>query len=153
VTPRTLLVSALVLAACGVAFTQSQPPPRPTVTPDPAPQAIPPTAVPVAPQAIPQPPRVAVPDVPLSEKSLDQLLDRLEALRGQKAELEKLEQEVLKEVRRKLEKQSDRINRLGIMPSDPLVAPAVPSISNSPAPIPNQLPPPPPGAPAVPRND
>jgi hypothetical protein len=75
-------------------------------------------------------------EVPLAEKSIDQLLDRLEALRGQKAELEKAEQELVKEIRRKMEKQSDRINRLGITPNDSVLPPGVSSSLGPPAGIP-----------------
>jgi hypothetical protein len=123
---RTLLVLALLVAAAGMAHTQT--PPRPTPPPEPAPQLIPPTTV-------PQGPRTA-PELPLSERSLDQLLDRLEALRAQKAELEKQEQDVVKEIRRKAEKQSDRLQRLGVAPNEQFVPPAPATTSYAPAILP-----------------
>jgi hypothetical protein len=102
-----------------VAYTQVQPRAIPATNvptaPQPAPQSV---TDPLLPQPVLQQPTPR-PEVPLAEKSIDQLLDRLEALRAQKAELEKAEQELVKEIRRKMEKQSDRINRLGITPNDP----------------------------------
>ncbi len=122
--PRALLVPVLLVAAGGLAYTQ--PVPRSAPVPD-GPQLIPPPGVP------PTTPRVVgATDVP-AERSLDQLLDRLEALRAQKAELERQEQEVVKEIRRKVEKQSDRLQRLGV--SDPIL-PAAPSVSFAPTVIP-----------------
>jgi hypothetical protein len=106
-----------------------------------------PTAPQLAPQSgydplTPQPMVASKTEVPLSDKSLDQMLDRLEALRAQKAELEKAEQEVVKEIRRKLEKQGDRMNRLGITPTDLVPPPAAcsslgppPGIPTSPMPV------------------
>lgn len=114
--PRALLVPALLVAAGGIAFTQ---PTSPPVTP----------ALPDA--RLPSPPGVPV---AAAEKSLDQLLDRLEALRAQKAELERQEQEVVKEIRRKVEKQSDRLQRLGV--NDPQLPPPPPSVSFAPSVIP-----------------
>ena len=127
---RNLLVPALLLVACGVAYTQSQP------------RGIPSPGVPTAPQPVPQSvpsepqPAVTPSSVPLAEKTLDQLLDRLEALRAQKAELEKAEQEVVKEIRRKLERQADRVNRLGITANDLFPPPGVSSSLGPPAGIP-----------------
>ncbi|MBN9521459.1 hypothetical protein J0H58_23555 [bacterium] len=132
--PRALLVPALLVAASGLAYTQ--PAPRPAQVPEPA-RLIPPPGVPFT------PPRPAPADAPPAEKSLDQLLDRLEALRAQKAELERQEQEVVKEIRRKVERQSDRLQRLGV--NDPLLSPPSPSVSFAPAVIPTV-----PSVPAVP---
>ena len=107
-TVRTLLGSVALLGiANGSAF--SQPPKPSTYAPytPPAqktePQNIPPTDVPTT-------PRVA----PAQEKSLDQLLDELEALRDKRAEIEKKEAELTKAILRKSEKQADRMNRLGV---------------------------------------
>src|SRR5262245_16723467 len=61
VSPRTLLVPALILALGGVAYTQSQP--RPTPPPD----VIPAPGVPAVPQPTPR-------ADPPAEKSLEQLL-------------------------------------------------------------------------------
>jgi hypothetical protein len=65
---------------------------------------IPQANLPTAPRAV----------APPAEKSLDQLLDELEALRAQKAELEKKEAELTKAIRQKAERQADRMNRLGL---------------------------------------
>jgi hypothetical protein len=137
--PRTLLVPALLVAAGGIAYTQ--PAPRAAPAHAPIPEAIPSPGVPFT------PPRSANVDVPPAEKSLDQLLDRLESLRAQKAELERQEQEVVKEIRRKVEKQSDRLQRLGVNDSiapvpppsvsfAPNVIPALPAVPNAPPVIP-----------------
>lgn len=111
--PRALLVPALLVAAGGIAYTQ------------PAPQTVPPT--------LPDARLPSLPGGPVSS-SLDQLLDRLEALRAQKADLERQEQEVVKEIRRKVEKQSDRLQRLGV--NEPFVPPPPPSVSFAPTVIP-----------------
>jgi hypothetical protein len=66
---------------------------------------------------------VTPPTLPAAEKTIDQLLNEVEQLRVQKAELAKREQELLKEVRLKLEKQAERVNRLGIAPSPPATLP------------------------------
>ncbi len=49
-----------------------------------------------------------------AEKSIGQMMDRLEGLRAQKAELERQEQALVKEIREQLEKQGDRARQLGI---------------------------------------
>src|SRR5205823_11197464 len=109
----------LVLLAAAAAYTQSQPPapvgggptlPAPvTVSPDLAPpsvvpplprQSIPPQSVPVAPK----------------EPTVDEMLDSLERLRAQKLEIEKREQELVAAIRRKIEKQAERLERLGVAP-------------------------------------
>ena len=116
---RMFAVAVLLVAAGGVAYTQYTPPdapqkvrPRPEQPSLAEPDTIPKTSVP----STVQPDTKSAP----ADKAIDQLLDRLESLRAQKAELEKAEAEVVKEIRRKLEKQSDRINRLGIFPAGPL---------------------------------
>jgi outer membrane protein assembly factor BamA len=50
---------------------------------------------------------------PVKEKSLDQMLDELEALRVQKAQMEKKEQELLKAIQQKAAKQAERMKQLG----------------------------------------
>lgn len=105
---RLLIVSALFAAAAGVAHTQ--PPPTP-LFPD------------VRSQVIPQTP--AVPPA-LAEKSLEKMLDQLEGLRSKKAELEKQEQELMKDIRKVLDKQEERVKRLGVVtppPPAPVVVP------------------------------
>ncbi len=111
---RLLIVSALFAAAAGVAHTQP-PPTTPPLIPDVRTQLVP-TAPPLVPQALP--PATA-------EKSLEKMLDQLEGLRTRKAELEKQEQELMKEVRKMLDKQDERVKRLGVVapPPPPVVVP------------------------------
>lgn len=122
---RTLLGSITLL---GVAFgsARSQQPSTYTPYPPPAqksePQTIPPTDLPTR----------SAPPAP--EKSLDQLLDELEALRDKKAEIEKKEAELTKAILRKSERQADRMNRLGVGGTGGLVPVApVPSVAPVPA--------------------
>ncbi|MBN9517366.1 hypothetical protein J0H58_02430 [bacterium] len=100
--PRLLLVPVLLVAAGGVALTQSPGP----VTPMPV---YPDFRVQVAPTPVAStlPPRPA-------EKSIDKMMDQLDAVRAQKAELERQEQALVKEIRERLEKQGDRARQLGI---------------------------------------
>jgi hypothetical protein len=123
VSPRTLLVSVvLAAAACAVVYSQQPtPPPRPQpVTPTPAAPEVVPT--PNIPPAGVQ----AVPDVPLSARSMDQLLDKLEALRAQKAAIEKQEQDLLRAIRAKQQQYNERLEKLGVSPRpvEPFAPPA-----------------------------
>src|SRR5437763_5743531 len=113
-----LLVAVLVLpAVAAVAYTQSQPPavpplPSPPVVqqadPAPPPAAIrPPEGRIIPPQSVPVAPK---------EPTVDEMLDSLERLRAQKAEIEKREQELVAAIRRKIEKQAERLERLGVAP-------------------------------------
>lgn len=98
----------------------------------------------IGPVTIPQDtPTVAPPAARAAAKSLDQLLDRLEDLRAQKAELDRQEAEVVKEIRRKMERQTDRLQRLGVGTDGitPGVIPAAPSVSFSPVMLPTLAPP------------
>ena len=108
------LFAAVVLLVVG-SVGNSQPP----VGPSPQTQNIPPLSV-------PKTPPVTAP----AEKTVDEMLDELESLRGQKAELEKKEAELVKAIQRKIEKQADRLNRLGIG------APVVPTAPVLPQPLP-----------------
>ncbi len=125
---------ALLIAICGMAYTQQPGSPDALIFPTP----LPPPSLPVA-SAIPKldstPPIFTPPIAVPPEPSVDQLLDKLEALRSQKAELEKQEQELLKVVRQKLAKQSDRMGRLGIANTDPAVVPK-PQVPKLPSTIP-----------------
>lgn len=51
------------------------------------------------------------------EKSVGQLLDELERVQAQKAELENKEQELKAAIRRGLVKQAERLNKLGVDPN------------------------------------
>ena len=67
-------------------------------------------------------PRRDLPGLPDEERksaapkdaTIDQLLDQIVKLRQQKAEIEKKEQELMAEVQKKLGKQTERLNQLGI---------------------------------------
>jgi hypothetical protein len=52
------------------------------------------------------------------EKSVDDLLNELERVQAQKAELEKKEQELKAQLRKKLEAQTERLKKLGVAPKD-----------------------------------
>jgi ABC-type Fe3+-hydroxamate transport system substrate-binding protein len=122
-----IAVAALLAIAGGVAYSQAPKPapPAPGTSAPAPPELIPPSGVPVVPVA---------PAAP-QEKTIDQILDDLERVRLQKAELEKKEQELIKEARRRLEKQADRANRLGVVPvpPEPPVPTTVPAPSSVPA--------------------
>jgi hypothetical protein len=113
---RTLLaLIALLALVCGRGPSQPPttiPPPAPYTPPPADPyQTKPPVLVaPAGPQRIPPP---SFP-VPVPERTLDQLLDDLETLRAQKAEIEKKEAELTKTIQKKAEKQSDRLKSLGL---------------------------------------
>jgi hypothetical protein len=108
-----LLIVPAVFAAAAAAHTQ--PPPPPPLYPDVRSQVIPPAP------AVPAP-------VVTAEKSLEKMLDQLEGLRTRKADLEKQEQELMKEVRKLLEKQDERVKRLGVVPPAPPLASAPPPV-------------------------
>jgi hypothetical protein len=113
---RTLVVAVgLLVAAGGYVVSQTPPPPAPVPGPG-QPYSVPPP--PTAPSDFPPPaPTPPTPPAPPAEKSIDRLLDDLEAIRAQKAELLKREQELMKDIRQKLEKQAERAARLGIVPA------------------------------------
>ena len=113
---RLLIVPAVFAAAAAVAHTQPPPPP---LIPDVRTQLVP--ATPSVPAAPPLLPLVA------GEKSLEKMLDQLEGLRVRKADLEKQEQELMTEVRKLLEKQDERVKRLGVV-SPPLAVPPPPAV-------------------------
>ena len=102
---RTLFVSAGLLAiVCGSVYSG---PSSPLPTPEDLGPTRPPATIP--------PPSTPLPVIP-KEKSVEELLDELERLQAQKAELEKKEQELKALVRKKLEKQAERLNKLGVAP-------------------------------------
>jgi len=117
---RLLMVSVLFAAAAGAAHTQ---PPAPTLPP--LVPATPPATVPDAPPLPPQP--LPVGAAPSAEKSLERMLDQLESLRARKADLEKQERELMTDIRKLLDKQDERVKRLGVVPPPtPVVVPAPP---------------------------
>jgi hypothetical protein len=62
------------------------------------------------------PPVTPSPPAPPPEKSVDDLLTELERVQAQKAELEKKEQELKATLRKKLEQQTERLQKLGVGP-------------------------------------
>lgn len=137
-TIRTLSVLVLLMLVSGHGYSQPAPSPHLLNSPPVSslPQNIPsaPPAVPVIPASNMPPPNIppitpAIPVfpqptiMPVKEKSLDQLLDELETLRAQKAEIEKKEQALTKTIQQKATKQADRMMQLGITPPAPAGAP------------------------------
>jgi hypothetical protein len=129
---RTLLVSlGLVVVTCGGGYSQPQPTPSiPAIPPPPAfpgvtPGIAPPPGVSIFPAVGPNlpspfptsPTPVATPaPAPAPEPPVDQLLDQLERVQVQKAELEKKEKELKAAVLKKLQQQTERLNKLGVAP-------------------------------------
>lgn len=78
-----------------------------------------PIAPPVETPALPKPsvvPPIARPPAPSPARPIDQMLDELERVQVQKAELEKKEQELKATIHKALEKQTERLNKLGAAP-------------------------------------
>ena len=116
---RTVLVSAALLTLCGAVSSQPpQLPPLPVPArldfSPPAPPGVPPPPAFVVPAA----PPVPVKPTPPPEKSVEELLNELERVQAQKAELEKKEQELKATVLKKLEQQTERLQKLGVAPKD-----------------------------------
>lgn len=103
---RILFVSVGLVVACAVA--RAEEPQRGTYP------MIAPTAVPTA----PPPARTVVPPIPPAERSVEDLLTTIENLRAQKAELAKLEAELTAALGKKLQQQTERLQKLGIAPKD-----------------------------------
>ena len=98
---KTLIAVVVTLAiAAGAVYTQTPLTPQPDIP-----------RLPTGPAAPNQP----------RGQTIDQILDDIERLRAQRAELEKQEQELVKEVRKKLDKQSERTKRMGILELPPTV--------------------------------
>jgi hypothetical protein len=76
-----------------------------------------------------------------AEKTIDQILDELNRIRAQKADLDRQEQELLKEARKKLDKLNDRANQMGVSPPPGLESGTSPLPFMPPTPLPGTLPP------------
>ena len=114
------VAGGLLLLVCGIALARQdaglQLPPGGPVP------GIPPLGLPIAPTPIsPTSPPVA--PKPSAEPTLDELLASLEKLRGEKAELEKKEQELVKVIQKKATEQKVRMEKLGLS-----IQPAMPPI-------------------------
>jgi hypothetical protein len=116
----SIAVLVLLVLAAGTVYTQS-----PSVSPDNMPR------LPIVNEqnllpAVPQPP--AQRSTPKTQ-TIEQLREEIEQVRAQKMELEKREKPLALEVRKLLDKQTERLNRLGLgapIPPPPVadVAPA-----------------------------
>ena len=102
---QILLTVISFVVACGSARTQQ-------------PSVVPPPVVGVQPAP---PIRTALPPTPPAERSVEDLLTTIENLRAQKAELDKVEAEMTAALRKKLQQQTERLEKLGIAskPAEP----------------------------------
>jgi hypothetical protein len=72
----------------------------------------------------PAPPRIdrEIPLEPLTKPaspSVETLIDQLEEIRKRKAELEAREKALVEQLQRRLKNQSDRLQKLGVVPAEP----------------------------------
>lgn len=106
---KLIVFFGLFAVVCGAATSQPKPvpiaPTPPSLVPTPPGTGAAPIGIPTAPAYVPPP-----------EKSVEELLTDLERVQAQKAELDKREQELKATIRKKLEKQAERLNKLGVMP-------------------------------------
>ncbi|MDY3560187.1 hypothetical protein R5W23_001412 [Gemmata sp. JC673] len=108
---RILLVSIALAIVPGAALAQEK---YPTI----APPAIAPGGPGSAPSPQIVPPAAPVPP-PQTEKTVDDLLTELEQLRVQQTELAKREKELTEALRKKLQQQTERMQKLGVAPKAP----------------------------------
>ena len=87
------------------------PPPVSAYTPAPPPAAAPVPPTPYSPPATP-------PVADFTKKSIDQLLNDLDVVRGQKGELENQEKKLITVLRQKLADQEQRLRKHGLAPTD-----------------------------------
>jgi hypothetical protein len=97
---KTSIAVLVLLAAVGTVYTQAPPP-------------IPATEG-IAPQSLPATPTVGSAASAPKERSINQLLDEIQTVRAQKAELAKREQALMAEVRKLVEQQNERLNKMGL---------------------------------------
>jgi hypothetical protein len=90
----------VLLATVGTVYTQAPPP-------------IPATEG-IAPQSLPATPTVGSAASAPKERSINQLLDEIQTIRAQKAELERKEQALKAEVRKLVEQQNERLSKMGL---------------------------------------
>ena len=124
----TAIVAIALLAVAGVGYTQ-MPPPLPG-------PASPVEVTPLLPFSTLEQ-SVAPP-----EQSVEQMLDTVDALRLQKAVLEKQEKAIIEQLSKKVEKQSERMRKLGIGTTVPVERPSytIPLIAPAPSLIRPNLP-------------
>ncbi|MDY3551836.1 POTRA domain-containing protein [Gemmata sp. JC717] len=108
---RILLVSIALAIVPGAALAQEK---YPTI----APPAIAPGGPRPAPSPQIEPPAAPVAP-PQTEKTVDDLLTELERLRAQQTELAKREKELTEALRKKLQQQTERMQKLGVAPKAP----------------------------------
>ena len=122
--PRLWLAACALLAAAACFTCLSRPaeggcgpqPPQPVTGLPPVPPEGPPPAY-----GIPAPASAVAPAVP---PTLEQLIDRLAAIKAQKEQLEKQEKALANEIRKKLAEQQQRLKKLGIEKDGPAPTPA-----------------------------
>jgi Spy/CpxP family protein refolding chaperone len=127
---KLTLAVLVLLVAVGTVYTQN-------LLPAPAPDLPALPGLPAAPSLQPAP---AQP----KERTINQMLDEIQTIRAQKAELAKMEQALMTEVRKMVEQQNERLNKMGLgtpaqPPMDTNLIPA--PLSSIPAPpTPESLP-------------
>jgi hypothetical protein len=98
-----------------------------------APGVLPPAPADATPRSVYQPiPTPGVPPQP-PEQTVEQVLDALEKLKGQMAELQKREQVLTDLLNKKLDEQSARVKKLGVTPKRP------PAIESTPEGVPDAV--------------
>jgi hypothetical protein len=105
---KTSIAVLVLLVAVGTVYTQAPPP-------TPATEGI-------APQSLPATPTVGSAASAAKERSINQLLDEIQAIRVQQKDLVRREQVMLAEVRKLVEQQNERLKQMGL--SAPLQPPA-----------------------------
>jgi hypothetical protein len=106
-----IAVLVLLVVGVGMVYTQT-PPPSPPDLPK-----VPSLGLP----AIPEEKPAAEP----KEPTIDELLNKIEKIREQKAELDKQEQAAVAEVKKRMVKQTERLNKLGLGAPVPAPPPVV----------------------------
>ena len=119
----TAIVALALLAVAGVGYSQIPPPAIGLLPP-------PPHEV----QLVPVLEQSAAPQ----EQSVEQMLDTVDALRLQKAILEKREKAIIEELNKKVEKQSERMRKLGIGSARPVEIQPLPPRIPAPPPSPSR---------------
>lgn len=102
----TAIVAVALLAVAGVGYTQ-------------VPPALPGLATPVEVSPL-LPFSTLEQSVAPQDQTVEQMLDAVDALRQQKAQLEKQEKAIIEQLNKKVEKQSERMRKLGIGSTKPL---------------------------------
>jgi hypothetical protein len=126
---RIAFAALVAVVAAGVAYTQAPKTPPAVPTPQKTIPTLPDVPqAPFGPGQLPPGGHPAPNVLPVPQENIDQMLDRLEQLRTQKAEIEKKEQELVASIRKRIDKQTERLDRMGITPKPPeQIAPPQPA--------------------------